>query len=99
MLCCSQIVKVYCGIYELLRTYLLGDSRKNELYLARHLPFFYEQFKVDVRTKKIITYYTISLFDTLAIVLVCRHALYFLSVPPCATCAFVIRCFLHGHMA
>ena len=43
---------IVTSVYAVLKVYLLGDSRKNELYLARHLPFFYEQFKVDVRTKK-----------------------------------------------
>lgn len=27
-------------IYEVLRVYAVGNSRKNELYLARHLDFF-----------------------------------------------------------
>ena len=29
--------------YNVLRTFLLGDSRKNELYIAQHIPFFQSQ--------------------------------------------------------
>ncbi len=29
--------------YDVLYTYLMGDSRKNELYMAKHLNFFDSQ--------------------------------------------------------
>lgn len=32
--------------YNVLYTYLMGDSRKNELYIAKYIDFFLSQFEL-----------------------------------------------------
>lgn len=44
----NYVTKICTSIYEVLRTYLLGDSRKNELYFAKHMDFFETQFDAEV---------------------------------------------------
>ena len=34
--------------YDVLYTYLMGDSRKNELYIAKHIHFFESQISYEV---------------------------------------------------
>ena len=36
--------------YDVLYTYLMGDSRKNELYIAKHIDFFESQISYEVIT-------------------------------------------------
>ena len=35
-------------VYAVLKAYLQGNSRKNELWLARHMEFFLVQIAIDV---------------------------------------------------
>ena len=37
--------QVFVQAYIVLETYLLGDSRKNELYFAKHIQYFSTQFE------------------------------------------------------
>ncbi len=40
----SDSVNQICDdVYEVLTDYVYGDGRKNELYLAKHIPFFQKQ--------------------------------------------------------
>uniref|UniRef100_A0A1I8GHA8 Inositol 1,4,5-trisphosphate receptor n=1 Tax=Macrostomum lignano TaxID=282301 RepID=A0A1I8GHA8_9PLAT len=39
----QYLVKIFVECYEVLYTYLMGDSRKNELYIAKHIDFFRSQ--------------------------------------------------------
>ena len=42
------IQRVFVQAYRVLEAYLLGDSRKNELYFARHIQYFSTQFEEPV---------------------------------------------------
>ena len=44
----DMLLELHIQAYSVLETYLLGDSRKNELYFAKHIPHFQEQFSVPV---------------------------------------------------
>ena len=45
----GQSIQLICGdIYSVMEGYLMGDSRKNELYFAKNIEFFETQFKVEV---------------------------------------------------
>ncbi|XP_070173522.1 inositol 1,4,5-trisphosphate-gated calcium channel ITPR3-like [Littorina saxatilis] len=46
-----HVANIYAGAYNVLYTYLKGDSRKNELYIARYIDFFLTQF--DIQSGKI----------------------------------------------
>ncbi len=39
--------------YDVLYTYLMGDSRKNELYFSKHMPFFETSAKHNVNVQKV----------------------------------------------
>lgn len=39
----SPFLSIRAKCYDLLHNYLQGDSRKNELYLAKHVEFFMVQ--------------------------------------------------------
>ncbi|OWF37431.1 Inositol 1,4,5-trisphosphate receptor type 3 [Mizuhopecten yessoensis] len=41
-----HLVRIYVEAYDVLYTYLMGDSRKNELYIAKHIDFFLTQFEI-----------------------------------------------------
>jgi inositol 1,4,5-triphosphate receptor type 1 len=41
--------------YNLLETYSVGESRKNELYLARHLSFFHQQLHSETKANRMLT--------------------------------------------
>ncbi|EDV25315.1 uncharacterized protein TRIADDRAFT_55241 [Trichoplax adhaerens] len=47
------IQSIYCECYKLLNTYVMGDSRKNELYIARHIDFF--QTRIGLNNKIALT--------------------------------------------
>ena len=44
------MTRVLVECYDVLYTYLKGDSRKNELYIAKHIEFFESQISFEVRT-------------------------------------------------
>ncbi|KAL3848185.1 hypothetical protein ACJMK2_019059 [Sinanodonta woodiana] len=46
-----HLMKIFMDAYDVLATYLLGDSRKNELYIAKYIDFFLTQF--DIKKGKI----------------------------------------------
>ena len=39
------MTNVFVEAYNVLYTYLMGDSRKNELYIAKYIDFFLTQFE------------------------------------------------------
>ncbi|KAL8600024.1 hypothetical protein ACOMHN_057793 [Nucella lapillus] len=41
----SHLTKIFVEAYNVLYTYLMGDSRKNELYIAKYIDFFLTQFE------------------------------------------------------
>lgn len=43
---CSHLTKIFVEAYNVLYTYLMGDSRKNELYIAKYIDFFLSQFEL-----------------------------------------------------
>ena len=47
---CSHLQRVFAKSYDVLYHYLQGDSRKNELYIAKHIDFFQTQFDLGVST-------------------------------------------------
>lgn len=44
--CFSHLTKIFVEAYNVLYTYLMGDSRKNELYIAKYIDFFLSQFEL-----------------------------------------------------
>ena len=40
--------RVNAMAYEVIETYLKGDSRKNELYICKYIEFFTRQFSLEV---------------------------------------------------
>ena len=42
------MTRVLVECYDVLYTYLKGDSRKNELYIAKHIEFFESQISFEV---------------------------------------------------
>ena len=44
------MIKILVECYDVLYTYLKGDSRKNELYIAKHIEFFEAQISHEVRS-------------------------------------------------
>eukprot|EP00039_Didymoeca_costata_P011469 m.161015 g.161015 ORF g.161015 m.161015 type:complete len:2636 (+) comp15183_c0_seq1:24-7931(+) len=52
----NQIVRMVCdAAADVLDAYLDGDSRKNELYMARHLPYFQYLFGSEIKMEKMYT--------------------------------------------
>ena len=45
------MVHVLVECYNVLYTYLMGDSRKNELYIAKYIDFFNSQISFQVRLR------------------------------------------------
>lgn len=41
----SHLTRIFVEAYDVLYTYLKGDSRKNELYIAKYIDFFLSQFE------------------------------------------------------
>ena len=44
----SHLTKVFKGAYDVLYTYMIGNSRKNALYFAKYIDFFQTQITVKV---------------------------------------------------
>ena len=42
------MTRILVECYDILYTYLMGDSRKNELYIAKHIEFFESQISFEV---------------------------------------------------
>ena len=42
----SHLSKLFVETYQLMYVYLMGDSRKNELYIAKYIDFFQSQFEL-----------------------------------------------------
>lgn len=45
---CRHLQKIFAKAYDVLYHYLQGNSRKNELYIAKHIDFFQTQFELGV---------------------------------------------------
>ena len=45
----THLTRVFKGAYEVLYTYMVGNSRKNALYFAKYIDFFQTQITVKVR--------------------------------------------------
>ncbi|XP_069105107.1 uncharacterized protein [Argopecten irradians] len=41
----NHLTRIFVEAYDVLYTYLMGDSRKNELYIAKYIDFFLSQFE------------------------------------------------------
>ena len=55
-----HLQKIFAKSYDVLYHYLQGNSRKNELYIAKHIDFFQTQFELGVSIQMISTYRKIS---------------------------------------
>ena len=44
----SNLVQVFKAAYDVLHTYMIGNSRKNALYFAKYIEFFQTQFSIKV---------------------------------------------------
>ena len=42
----SHMTKIFVAAYHVLYAYLMGNSRKNELYIAKYIDFFLTQFEI-----------------------------------------------------
>lgn len=42
----SHMTKLFVETYHVMYVYLMGDSRKNELYIAKYIDFFQSQFEL-----------------------------------------------------
>jgi hypothetical protein len=51
----NAITLVSNAIFSVLGSFLKGDSRKNELYIAGHIPFFWNMFGTDMEIEKMFT--------------------------------------------
>ena len=40
-----HVTRIFVEAYDVLYTYLMGNSRKNELYIAKYIDFFLSQFE------------------------------------------------------
>lgn len=40
------MTKLFVETYHVMYVYLMGDSRKNELYIAKYIDFFQSQFEL-----------------------------------------------------
>jgi len=47
----AHLVRVFKGAYDVLYTYMIGNSRKNALYFAKYIDFFQTQIIVKVVQK------------------------------------------------
>ena len=47
-----HIASVYKAAYDVLHTYMIGDSKKNALYFAKYIDFFQTQFSVKVSDRR-----------------------------------------------
>ncbi|KAK2140830.1 hypothetical protein LSH36_1236g00007 [Paralvinella palmiformis] len=48
----THLTKVFKGAYDVLYTYMIGNSRKNALYFAKYIDFFQTQITVKVIVKR-----------------------------------------------
>ena len=48
----THLTKVFKGAYDVLYTYMIGNSRKNALYFAKYIDFFQTQIVVKVVSLK-----------------------------------------------
>ena len=44
----THLTKIFKGAYDVLYTYMIGNSRKNALYFAKYIDFFQTQITVKV---------------------------------------------------
>lgn len=49
-----NLITVFKGAYEVLYTYMVGNSRKNALYFAKYIDFFQTQFGVKVMINAVV---------------------------------------------
>jgi len=49
----SHLVRVFKGAYDVLYTYMIGNSRKNALYFAKYIDFFQTQIIVKVVSQSV----------------------------------------------
>ena len=47
----THLTRVFKAAYDVLYTYMIGNSRKNALYFAKYIDFFQTQISVKVSTK------------------------------------------------
>ncbi len=47
----THLTRVFKAAYDVLYTYMIGNSRKNALYFAKYIDFFQTQISVKVRLK------------------------------------------------
>ncbi|XP_023930445.1 inositol 1,4,5-trisphosphate receptor type 3 [Lingula anatina] len=45
------LIDIFIEAYDVMRAYLVGDSRKNELYIAKHIPFFLDRIEQSQHTR------------------------------------------------
>lgn len=51
-----NLITVFKSAYEVLYTYMVGNSRKNALYFAKYIGFFQTQFGVKVMISTVVNY-------------------------------------------
>jgi inositol 1,4,5-triphosphate receptor type 1 len=47
----THLTRVFRGAYDVLYTYMIGNSRKNSLYFAKYIDFFQTQITVKAVSK------------------------------------------------
>ena len=63
-----HMTKIFVAAYHVLYAYLMGNSRKNELYIAKYIDFFLTQFEI----KEVIYLFYIPLRAVPELILVAR---------------------------
>ena len=58
----THLTKVFKGAYDVLYTYMIGNSRKNALYFAKYIDFFQTQISVKVKRPLILLLDTWNIF-------------------------------------
>ena len=53
-----HMTKIFVAAYHVLYAYLMGNSRKNELYIAKYIDFFLTQFEI-----KEVSFFLVLLFS------------------------------------
>jgi len=46
----EELTNVFAATFDVMHTYLLGDSRKNKAYFLQYLRFFQHKFRATVST-------------------------------------------------
>jgi len=71
-----HLVRVFKGAYDVLYTYMIGNSRKNALYFAKYIDFFQTQITVKVVRYLLVVFVTFTMVDVVLFSFTCIHRIH-----------------------